>query len=186
MVGMLGALPGTQLWSRLEKEGRLFNISTGENTNGSLNFLPKMGVEKLLSGYSRVLSTIYSPEYYYQRLSTLIEHYTPQINAKNRISKVQFKAFLKCAYLIGVKSSNRFRFWKLLFHTLLHKPAAITLAVEQVVYGAHFEKVTENAVQAIKSNKYHYELQTTKKEREGGTQQPVIPEYSAKEIMNLL
>ncbi|HMF33898.1 MAG TPA: B12-binding domain-containing radical SAM protein [Candidatus Lokiarchaeia archaeon] len=185
MVGMLGALPKTQLWYRLEKEGRLFNVSTGENTNGSLNFLPKMGVDKLLAGYSKVLSTIYSPKYYYQRLSTLVEHYTPQINSKKRISKAEFKSFLRSMYLIGVKSSNRFRFWKLLIHTLIHKPEAITLAVEQIIYGEHFEKVTESTVHAIKSNKYHYELHPAEKELQVGTNPPELKYSLVKEVLNL-
>ena len=161
MVGMLGALPKTKLWDRLEKEGRLFNVNTGENTNGSLNFLPKMGVEKLLSGYSRVLSTIYSPEYYYPRIYTLIDHYTPHFNSKSKISKEELKTFLRCVYLIGIKSHNRFRFWKLFYHTLFHKPEAISLAVEQAIDGEHFEKVTAKTLEAISSKKYAYDEQPT-------------------------
>src|SRR5205823_12041804 len=42
MVGLLTALPDTQLWRRLEREGRLLAESTGNNTDGSLNFVPKM------------------------------------------------------------------------------------------------------------------------------------------------
>src|SRR5205085_11021648 len=36
MVGLLTALPETQLWRRLEREGRLLAESTGNNTDGSL------------------------------------------------------------------------------------------------------------------------------------------------------
>jgi radical SAM superfamily enzyme YgiQ (UPF0313 family) len=163
MVGMLGALPKTQLWYRLEKEGRLLNVSTGENTNGSLNFIPRMGVNNLLSGYSRILSTIYSPKYYYQRIYTLVEHYIPRINSKKKTSKGEFKSFLRSTYLIGLKSHNRFRFWKLIGYILRHKPEAITLAVEQAIYGEHFEKVTKNAVHAINSKKYTHEIQPAEK-----------------------
>ena len=42
MVGLLRALPDTQLWRRLAREGRLLLESTGNNTDGSLNFVPKM------------------------------------------------------------------------------------------------------------------------------------------------
>src|SRR5207237_8825578 len=37
MVGILSALPDTQLWRRLRKEGRLLTESTGNNTNCELN-----------------------------------------------------------------------------------------------------------------------------------------------------
>ena len=39
MVGLLTALPDTQLWRRLDREGRLLLESTGNNTDGSLNFV---------------------------------------------------------------------------------------------------------------------------------------------------
>lgn len=45
MVGLLTALPDTQLWRRLEREGRLLRESTGNNTDGSLNFIPRMKSE---------------------------------------------------------------------------------------------------------------------------------------------
>src|SRR5262249_51978897 len=67
MVGLLTALPDTQLWRRLEREGRLLAESTGNNTDGSLNFIPKMDAARLVEGYKAILHTIYSPGEYYQR-----------------------------------------------------------------------------------------------------------------------
>src|SRR4029434_1292270 len=66
MVGLLTALPDTQLWRRLEREGRLLKESTGNNTDGSLNFIPRMDTTRLIEGYQRILRTIYSPDEYYQ------------------------------------------------------------------------------------------------------------------------
>ena len=55
MVGMLNALPDTQLWKRLEREGRLLGAdATGNNTIATVNFIPKMDVEKLITGYQRI------------------------------------------------------------------------------------------------------------------------------------
>src|SRR5438128_3285936 len=67
MVGLLTALPDTQLWRRLEKEGRLLGESSGNNTNCSLNFVPKMDPARLVEGYQSIMRTIYSPREYYQR-----------------------------------------------------------------------------------------------------------------------
>src|SRR6185436_7983647 len=40
MVSLLAALPGTQLWRRLEREGRLRRIDpTGNNIDSTLNFI---------------------------------------------------------------------------------------------------------------------------------------------------
>src|SRR5215471_140420 len=67
MVGLLNALPDTQLWRRLSREGRLLGESTGNNTNCSLNFVPKMDPRRLVEGYQSIMRTIYSPREYYQR-----------------------------------------------------------------------------------------------------------------------
>jgi len=42
MVGLLNALPDTQLWKRLEREGRLLGEASGNNTVCTFNF--KLGV----------------------------------------------------------------------------------------------------------------------------------------------
>src|SRR6185437_16270359 len=51
MVGLLTALPQTQLWRRLQREGRLLNESTGNNTDCSLNFIPRMDPRRLIAEY---------------------------------------------------------------------------------------------------------------------------------------
>jgi radical SAM superfamily enzyme YgiQ (UPF0313 family) len=43
MVGLLNAPPGTGLYRRLLKENRLVRTATGDNTDLSMNFVPKMG-----------------------------------------------------------------------------------------------------------------------------------------------
>ena len=44
MVGMLNALPDTQLWKRLEREGRLLgDDASGNNTVATLNFHSENG-----------------------------------------------------------------------------------------------------------------------------------------------
>src|SRR5205085_2392123 len=77
MVGLLTALPNTQLWRRLEREGRLLQESTGNNTDGSLNFIPRMDTARLIEGYQRILRTIYSPAEYYRRALECLSRLTP-------------------------------------------------------------------------------------------------------------
>ncbi|HKX82586.1 MAG TPA: B12-binding domain-containing radical SAM protein, partial [Pyrinomonadaceae bacterium] len=67
MVGLLVALPDTQLWRRLEKEGRLLDVATGNNTDCTINFIPKMDLSRLVEGYKTILRNIYSPREYYKR-----------------------------------------------------------------------------------------------------------------------
>ncbi|MGW8273002.1 MAG: B12-binding domain-containing radical SAM protein, partial [Thermodesulfovibrionales bacterium] len=51
MVGLLNALPRTKLYKRLESEQRLVKDTTGNNTDLSINFVPKMNYDTLIEGY---------------------------------------------------------------------------------------------------------------------------------------
>ncbi len=139
MVGMLTALPKTRLWHRLETEGRLLSESTGVNTDGSLNFVPVMGVENLQAGYRKILKTIYSHKCYYQRINTFIANYTPTVRTK--IKWEDLRAFYRSAWRIGIISRARFRYWRLLIKTLIKKRMALPIAVELAIYGLHYDKI---------------------------------------------
>ncbi|MEX0601866.1 MAG: radical SAM protein, partial [Bacteroidota bacterium] len=47
MVGLLNAPTGSRLYQRLLREGRLLASMSGDNTDGSMNFSPKMGYDVL-------------------------------------------------------------------------------------------------------------------------------------------
>ena len=69
MVGLLNALPDTQLWKRLEREGRLLGEdASGNNTVCTLNFKTRMDPDVLVQGYQSLMRTIYSPREYYGRV----------------------------------------------------------------------------------------------------------------------
>ena len=72
MVGLLNAPTGTRLHQRLKKENRLLKNFSGNNTDGSLNFIPKMNYETLINGYRQILDTIYSPKPYYERVRSFL------------------------------------------------------------------------------------------------------------------
>jgi len=141
MVGVLTALPQTRLWQRLKSEGRLLGGATGENTDGVLNFIPKMGIEPLHEGYKKILASIYSPGRYYQRINIFLENYTP--TAVSRVGRDDIIAFLKSLWRIGIMSKARFHYWKLLLRTFVRKRMALPIAVELAIYGLHFEKITK-------------------------------------------
>jgi radical SAM superfamily enzyme YgiQ (UPF0313 family) len=141
MVGVLTALPQTRLWHRLKEEGRLLSNATGENTDGVLNFMPKMGLTALNDGYRKILTSIYSPRKYYQRINTFLENYSPTVISK--LKKEDIIAFIKSAWRIGVISRSRFHYWKLLIRTFIKKRTALPIAVELAIYGLHYEKITK-------------------------------------------
>jgi radical SAM superfamily enzyme YgiQ (UPF0313 family) len=141
MVGLLNAPRGTRLYKRLHKEKRLVHGVTGDNTDCSINFVPKMGYETLVAGYEKIMETIYSPKYYYKRIRTFFREYRPYRQPAPPFNFSYVKAFLKTMWLLGIKGSERFQYWRLLISTLLKRPQSITLAVTFAIYGSHFRKV---------------------------------------------
>ncbi len=71
MVGTLNAMPATELWQRLKKEGRLREDFSGDNL-AVPNFETKLPTLTLIRGYREVLSTLYSPKGFFARLQEMI------------------------------------------------------------------------------------------------------------------
>jgi radical SAM superfamily enzyme YgiQ (UPF0313 family) len=143
MVGLLNAPRGTRLYKRLHKENRLVRSFTGDNTDCSINFVPKMGYEALVAGYEKVMETIYSPRHYYKRIRTFFREYKPHSKQSTTFNSSYVKAFLRTLWLLGIRGRERFQYWRLLVSTLLKRPQSISLAVTLAIYGFHFRKVFE-------------------------------------------
>ena len=60
MVGLLNAPKNTRLYKRLEEENRLTTEATGNNTDFSMNFIPKMNHLELMKGYHNIVHNIYA------------------------------------------------------------------------------------------------------------------------------
>ena len=141
MVGLLNAPKGTKLYSRLMSEGRLVKSATGDNTDFSINFVPKMHPEALLDGYRRIVHTIYSPKYYYARVRTFLKEYRPMKQKKVRLRWSYTKAGFRSVLRLGIIGRERYQYWKLFFWSLLFRPHLLGMAITFSIYGFHFRKV---------------------------------------------
>jgi radical SAM superfamily enzyme YgiQ (UPF0313 family) len=146
MVGVLTALPQTRLWHRLKAEGRLLKDSTGGNTDGDINFIPRMKKEELFNGYKKILANLYSPKQYYQRVNTFIDNYKPTV--KGRLTKEEIQAFIKSIWKIGILSKRRKYYWKLFLKTMFKKRKAFATAIELSICQLHFEIITRRILKA--------------------------------------
>ena len=146
MVGILNAPPGTQLHQRLVKEGRVLSSGTGDNTDYSINFIPKMKAEDLLDGYKKVVGTIYSPKVYYTRVLKFLKTYKPIQRKKARIRVRHLIALSKSVILLGVVGKERFYYWKLFFWSLFRRPMLFPMAITYAIYGFHFRKIFEQSL----------------------------------------
>ena len=143
MVGLLNAPSGTKLFKRLKEENRLLQIMSGDNMDGSMNFVPKMNHQKLKDGYRQVLQTIYSQKDYYERVKTFLKEY--QLHSTNT-TKVQFQeilALFRSLWVLGVLEKGKRFFWKLFFYSLVRHPRKFPVAITLAIYGFHFRRVTE-------------------------------------------
>ena len=143
MVGLLNAPIGTKLYHRLIKENRLLRNPTGSNTDFTINFIPKMKYHELLKGYQKILLTIYSPSYYYNRVLSLLR----TLNIKqfkvraNRFRWVYLAALFRSIWHMGIKERGRKYYWKVFFWTLFHRPKLFPAAITYSIIGYHFRKI---------------------------------------------
>jgi len=145
MVGLLQALPGTRLYERMQREGRLISASTGDNVSVSTNILPTMSLETLQEGYKRILRTVYSPENYYQRVKTLLRDYPPP-KIRSELSFHYKLALFNSIYRLGLLGKERLYFWRVMLWTLFRRPRLFPLAITLAIYGYHFRTICERYI----------------------------------------
>jgi radical SAM superfamily enzyme YgiQ (UPF0313 family) len=147
VVGLLNAPKGTRLYQRLKGENRLVKDFTGDNTDFSLDFVPKMKPESLINGYKEILSTIYSPRQYYARIRTLLQEYKPKTKAIGLQSKrSNLQGFFNCMWFIGMRENGRRYYWRLVASTLVTRPKLIPLLLALSVNGYHFRRVIKQYI----------------------------------------
>ena len=142
MVGLLTALPETRLYRRLMKEGRLETVSSGNNTEATLNFRPILDREFLVKGYRELMKKLYEPRYYYQRIRTFLEHTRPS-GPRLRLARSDFQALLKSLWLLGVWHRGRRAYWRFCASVLFRRPRQINQAMALAIIGHHFRRVAK-------------------------------------------
>jgi radical SAM superfamily enzyme YgiQ (UPF0313 family) len=141
MVGLLQAIPGTKLYQRLTVQGRLIGHTTGNNVDGTTNFIPRMNRETLRTGYQSLMRHIYAPGPYYQRIRTFLREYQrPRISGS--LNWRYLMAFFHANVRLGILGRERFQYWGLLLWTICRRPSHLSLAVTLSIYGHHFRETS--------------------------------------------
>lgn len=144
MVGLLNAPPGTRLWERLKKENRL--TSGFDGTNTVTNFIPKMNPQVLLDGYKHILSSIYSPQEYYQRVGTFLRDFNPPRLKGAHLGLHHLRAVWNSFWILGWKEKGKRYYWRMMLSTLFKRPRSVPVAIKLSIYGYHFRRVVESYV----------------------------------------
>jgi radical SAM superfamily enzyme YgiQ (UPF0313 family) len=149
MVGLLNAPPGTGLYKRLKKENRLLREATGDNTDFSLNFRPKMDHEALVNGYRRLVTAIYAPRQYYARIATLLREHRPRPHKRNSLKRAHLEGLIKSVWYLGIREKGRKYYWRMFASTLIRRPGTFPRAITLAVYGYHFRKLIEQYTRGL-------------------------------------
>jgi radical SAM superfamily enzyme YgiQ (UPF0313 family) len=148
MVGLLSVGPGTRLYERLEGEGRVVSLPTGNNTTdaSALNFVPRMQRDTLLDGYRSVLSRLYDPKAFYARVLSFLKQWRPARLERGlpRLSTVARNAgaAVRLLWRLGVVDGSRRDFWRFLLKAGLRYPSRLVTALNLAAAGYHFHKTT--------------------------------------------
>ncbi|MBN1675826.1 MAG: B12-binding domain-containing radical SAM protein [Kiritimatiellae bacterium] len=145
MVGLLQAPPGTRLFERMKKVGRLRGDTSGDNVDGTTNIVPAMGLDALAAGYHRIVRHIYAPNHYYTRIRTFLREYKPP-RMRGHLQWSHILALVRSFYRLGIVGQERRQYWKLLLWTQFRRPRLIPEAIILSIYGYHFRKVYEQHV----------------------------------------
>lgn len=144
MVGLLSALPDTQLWRRLEKEGRLIGYHSGNNTDCSLNFIPKMNAERLVDGFKSVLRDIYSPKQYYDRALDCLSHlHRDRFEPRQTDLIADARSFLRLMVKLGILDDARAQFWRYFYRLIRDYRHDFAHGLTLAAMGYHFRTITQ-------------------------------------------
>jgi radical SAM superfamily enzyme YgiQ (UPF0313 family) len=146
MVGILSALPGTQLWRRLEKEGRLIADSSGE-TFGRTNFRTRLPERLLLNGYGKLLTDLYDPDAYFARCLRVLRLWPSKLPSRFRFPAwYGLGTLCRTIWRQGVRAPYRAAFWRFIAAVLWRTPRLIARSVSQAVNGEHVIRFTREDV----------------------------------------
>jgi len=141
VVGLLYALPGTQLTRRLEKEGRLHPqhdvFTPGDQCTHGLNFEPARPLREILLDYKNVLERVFDPVTYAKRLDRMISMLDrsgrPQELHRDDL-RGKFGSMEKVHRIMSGLPAREV-FWKTLTFSVKNKPAVMnSLLMLMAVY----------------------------------------------------
>ncbi|MGB8261508.1 MAG: B12-binding domain-containing radical SAM protein [Terracidiphilus sp.] len=155
MVGLLQAMPGTQLFRRLFREGRILNDGGGNNTSANLNFLPRMDATKLVEGYRSVLKRIYACEPYYERVKLYLNRTQPRLPRGERtenqpwMTRDNLRALVNSVLRQGIFGRAKWSYWKFFASAATRYRHCFGSAMTLAVMGHHFQVITRKMAKSV-------------------------------------
>lgn len=132
MVGLLSALPNTQLTRRLMREGRMINsnhqllppstdgvyrlenTANADNTSGGLNYVTTRDRAEVYEDYRQIVGTVYSPEKYFARVMRTTKMIKPERRQKPSFAEFRKMtiALFKICWWMTCNPKVRWHYWR--------------------------------------------------------------------------
>lgn len=150
IVNLLKAPPGTVLYDRMKKEGRLkeqFAFS-----EGATNIIPLMDEKVLLEGFNALMDSIYLPRHSYERLITFFSTYRyprPSVKVPQKIELKDLLMVLRVIIKLGILDPYRKYFWKLMFWLIRHNYKYLDMGI---FYGIMIYQMHQTSLHIKRAN----------------------------------
>jgi radical SAM superfamily enzyme YgiQ (UPF0313 family) len=154
VLNVLQVLPNTQLWHRLEREGRLLKERTsGETTAGRLNYVPTRSEAEIMEEFAEAWNYLYKPSHFLGRAYRASQEMRPTRRAMAAargnplpppkvVARVTWadklrtlRHFLRLVMAQGVVPPLAFQFWRQFAAMRKQKPSRLVRYLDQCSFG---------------------------------------------------
>ncbi|MFA6265637.1 MAG: DUF4070 domain-containing protein, partial [Pseudolabrys sp.] len=157
MVGLLYALPNTQLTRRLAKEGRLYEghdvmdlERSGDQCSLGINFEPKRPLRDILTDYKRILERVFEPAAYahrLHRLTALLDRSgRPEPHKDDRRRLASLRTLNR---ILDAMPGERNTFWDTFINCARTNPAALQPVMSLMAMYAHLGPFARQVIAEI-------------------------------------
>jgi len=157
-ITLLQAGPGTDMWNRLEREGRLQNWRCDENTGSQtalINFAPTRPMAEIVDEFINLYQVLYDPGFYLERTFRHIARMqsSPVKMPFSIPSLPELRAVLTILYRQGMRYPSRWKFWKYFFAAMFTFPKnRFEQFVSACVMGEHYFEFRETVKEKLREN----------------------------------
>ena len=164
MVGLLYALPNTQLMRRLKSEGRLFEgynhavADAGDQCTVGLNFTTLRPRVEILSDFKQVIETVYEPEYFFERVRNMARKLkrpsfenTSASKSNGRSAALQdLRMLMRASLKLTVKHPRLAKhFWATFIDCARNNPGSLEAAMNNMVLYLHLYPFSRHVIREL-------------------------------------
>lgn len=160
MVGLLYALPNTQLTRRLEREGRLSIPNDADPTQGKgdqctagLNFVTSRPRRAILEDYKAVLEAVYAPQAFFgrvRRVGRMLDCTNRRLELPRSMEWQELKSSWRLIWrMTTAKGGVRYEFWKTVVDCAVNNRQALPYVMMMVALYLHLGPFSRHVIAQV-------------------------------------